>query len=119
MVNGMAVRSFKPLQNGAVYRRIFTNVGGPLYQLCFKPLQNGAVYRSRRDQDPRREGLEVSNPFRTGRYIVAVCMPKACSLTVGSFKPLQNGAVYRRVRLSAVVAFEAKFQTPSERGGIS
>ena len=40
--------------------------------MSFKPLQNGAVYRRPYHADRVVCRLDVSNPFRTGRYIVAM-----------------------------------------------
>ena len=61
--------------------------------ISFKPLQNGAVLCCKRKGTEMIKGLEVSNPFRTGRYCAAA------ATTTPTNTP-------------------AAFQTPSERGGI-
>ena len=45
---GLGYSSFKPLQNGAVYRSRAPARPPTACRLCFKPLQNGAVYRRAR-----------------------------------------------------------------------
>ena len=65
--------SFKPLQNGAVLRSTHRSLSGVRPDRSrFKPLQNGAVLR--RCLDPifaNQWQRMVSNPFKTGRYCVA------------------------------------------------
>ncbi len=61
-------------------------------EFSFKPLQNGAVLRRGDNQFHFVDQLEVSNPFKTGRYCVGA-----------EHDPDRNQ--------------HARFQTPSKRGG--
>ena len=87
--------------------------------LSFKPLQNGAVYRSNNAGLSTQQKFDVSNPFRTGRYIVEGDWERSGRGSEAGFKPLQNGAVYRRWRLrqSASKRSRAGFK-PLQNGAV-
>ena len=84
-----------------------------LSQWVSNPFRTGR-YIVGRIRQYRMKWYAVSNPFRTGRYIVGYAMEMRAKMAA-RFKPLQNGAVYRSYgRVDRMGYLSHKFQTPSE-----